>query len=62
MEKQTMWFPNRFDTNRAVQAQNMARSLEFRIKKVEEFYNPRIENNALICIFVFSYVFALVCS
>ena len=29
--KPTMWFPNRSDTNRSVQAQNMARSLKFRI-------------------------------
>ena len=27
----TMWFPNRFDTNRLVQAQKRARSLKFRI-------------------------------
>ena len=29
--KPTMWFPNRSDTNRAVQAQKGARSLKFRI-------------------------------
>ena len=29
--KQTMWFPNRSDTNWAVQAQKMARSLKFQI-------------------------------
>ena len=29
--KPTMWFPNRSDTNWAVQAQKMARSLKFRI-------------------------------
>ena len=29
--KPTMWFPNRSDTNWAVQAQTMARSLKFRI-------------------------------
>ena len=29
--KSTMWFPNRSDTNRPVQAQKRARSLKFRI-------------------------------
>ena len=29
--KPTMWFPNRSDTNRPVQAQKKARSLKFRI-------------------------------
>ena len=29
MEKPTMWFPNRFDTNRPVQLQKLARSLKF---------------------------------
>ena len=29
--KPTMWFPNRFDTNRAVQAQKLAEGLKFRI-------------------------------
>ena len=36
MEKPTMWFSNRSDTNRAVQAQNMARGWKFWIYKVEE--------------------------
>ena len=31
MEKPTMWFPIRSDTNRQVQAQKRARSLKFRI-------------------------------
>ena len=39
-----MWFPNRSDTNRPVQAQKRARSLKFRIKVEEELYCPRIEN------------------
>ena len=39
-----MWFPNRFDTNRAVQAQKMARSLKFWIKEVEELYYSCSEN------------------
>ena len=34
--KPTMWFPNRSDTNRAVQAQKMARSLKFRISVVQK--------------------------
>ena len=36
--KPTMWFPSRFDTNRAVQAQEIDRSLTFWIKKVEELH------------------------
>ena len=36
--KPTMWFPTRFDTNRAVQAQKMARDWTFWIKRVEELY------------------------
>ena len=31
VEKPTMWFPNRSDTNRPVQAKKRARSLKFRI-------------------------------
>ena len=31
LRKPTMWFPNRSDTNRPVQAQKQARSLKFRI-------------------------------
>ena len=31
MGKPTMWFPNRSNTNRAVQAQKRAKSLKFRI-------------------------------
>ena len=31
VENQAMWFPNRSDTNRPVQAQKRARSLKFRI-------------------------------
>ena len=42
--KPTMWFPNRSDTNRPVQAQKRARSLKFRIKVEEEFYYPSSEN------------------
>ena len=39
-----MWFPNRSNTNRDVQAQKRARSLKFRIYKVEELYYPSNEN------------------
>ena len=44
MRKPTMWFLTRSDTNRAVQAQKMARSWKFWIKKVDELYNPCSEN------------------
>ena len=63
MRKPTMWFPNRSDTIRLVQLQ-MARSLKFWIKKVEELHYPYSENIGadqlriavnLICIFVFLY-------
>ena len=39
-----MWFSNRSDTNRAVQAQKTARSLKFRIYVEEELYYPSSEN------------------
>ena len=39
-----MWFPNRSDTNRPVQAQKRARSLKFQIKVEEELYYPSSEN------------------
>ena len=39
-----MWFPNRSDTNRAVQAQKRARILKFRTEVEEELYYPSIEN------------------
>ena len=39
-----MWFPNRSDTNRAVQAQKRARTLKFWIKVEEELYYPCSEN------------------
>ena len=64
MGKPTMWFPNRSDTNRPVQAQKSARSLKFRIKEEEELYFPSSENKGgisfavtakLICVFVFAY-------
>ena len=39
-----MWFPNRLDTNRAVEAQKAARILKFPIKVEEELYYPSSEN------------------
>ena len=39
--KPTMWFPNRSDTNRPVQAQKRARSLKL---VEEELYYPSSEN------------------
>ena len=39
-----MWFPNRYDANRPVQAQKMARDWKFWIKEVEELYYPCSEN------------------
>ena len=39
-----MWFPNRSDTNIAVQAQKTASSLKVRIKEEEELYFPSSEN------------------
>ena len=39
-----MWFPNRTDTNRAVQAQKMARDRKFWISKAEELYYQSSEN------------------
>ena len=42
--KPTMWFPNRSDTNQAVQSQKQARSLKFRIEVEEELYYPSSEN------------------
>ena len=44
MGKPTMWFPNRSDTNRSVQAQKRARRLKFRILVEEELYYPSSEN------------------
>ena len=42
--KPTMWFPNRSDTNQAVQAQKMASDWKFWIKKEEELYYPCSKN------------------
>ena len=61
-----MWFPNRSDTNQAVQSQKQARDLKFWREVEEELYYPRSENKGadqlrgyreaeLICAFVFAY-------
>ena len=42
--KPTMWFPNRSDTNQAVQLQKQARSLKFCSKVEEVLYYPSSEN------------------
>ena len=39
-----MWFPNRSDTNRHVQAQKRARSLKFHFYVEEELKYPSSEN------------------
>ena len=39
-----MWFSNRSDTNRAVEAQKMARGLKFRIQEEEGLNFPSSEN------------------
>ena len=44
MRKPTFWFLTRSDTNQAVKSQKMARSLKFRIKKVEGLYYLCSEN------------------
>ena len=44
VKKPTMWLPNRSVTNRAVQAQKMARDWKFWFKKVEELYYQCSEN------------------
>ena len=44
IRKPAMWFLNRSDKNRAVQAQKIARGWKFQIKKVEELYYPCREN------------------
>ena len=63
MRKPTMRFPNRSDTNQAVQSQKQARSLKLWIYEEEELYYPCSENKGadqfavtakLICVFVFA--------
>ena len=52
-----MWFPNRSETNQAVQSQKQARSLKFRIEEEEEVYYLYSENKCSdqLCGFVFAY-------
>ena len=59
-----MWFPSRSDTNQAVQSQNQASSLKFRIKKQRKCSIRVAKTMALIsfavtakliCVFVFAY-------
>ena len=45
MRKPTVWFPTWSDTNQAVQLQEIARRLKYRIKTVEGLYNLCSENN-----------------
>ena len=47
MRKPTKWFLNRPDTNRAVQAKNMAGGKKFRFQKVEELYFLCSENKGV---------------
>ena len=53
-----MWFPNRSDTNRPVQAQKQARSLKFcssiRVAKTKALISS-VVTAKLICVFVFAY-------
>ena len=44
MREPTFWFPTGSDTYQAVQLQNIARGLKFRIKKVEGLYDLCSEN------------------
>ena len=51
MTKHTMWFPNRSDTNRAIQAQEMV-SL---FRKKRKCTIRVTKTKALICVLVFAY-------
>ena len=60
MRKQTMWFPDRFASNRAVQAQKMVRGWKFRMHEKEELHYRSSENKGAdqlrsYCGFVFAY-------
>ena len=44
VRKPKMWFPNKSDTNRSIQAQKMARGLKSYIWKEEELYYLCSEN------------------
>ena len=58
MRKQTFWFSNWSDANRAVQLQKMARGLKFRIKKVERLYYLCSENKGADQLRGYVFVFA----
>ena len=47
-----MWFPNRFNTKRAVQTQKMAKDWKLWILKEEKMFYPCSENKGA---FVFAY-------
>ena len=64
MRKPVFGFPTRSDTNRAVQPQEMARGLKFRILEVKGLYYSCSENKGasqfpvtakLICVFDFAF-------
>ena len=59
VEKSTMWFPNRSDTNRPVQAQEIARDWKLsnctiRVAKTKALISFAVTAK-LICVFVFAY-------
>ena len=59
MEKQTTWFPNRFDTNRPVQAQKMARGSNFGFRKNRNCATLVAKTKALITAkLIYAFVFA----
>ena len=59
MGKPTMWFSNKYDTNRAVQEQKIARGWKFRNSSVHVAKTKALISFAvsvkLICAFVFAY-------
>ena len=44
MRKQTLWFPNRSNTNQVVQSQKQARCLKTHIQEEVEVFYPCSEN------------------
>ena len=56
---QTMWFPNRSDTNQAVQAQKTARGWKFGLRKKRNCTIPVTKIKALIS---FSVIAKLICA
>ena len=43
LRKPTFWFPNKSNTNQAVELQKMAKGLKFRIRKLERLYYQKSE-------------------